>query len=118
MFAFAAMAASAQTKAGASTDTLSTLSTANVEADSRTLAALMRHIKAVDTRRRVIMIQVENEVGLLGDSRDRSAAADKAFAEPVPKELLDYMTSHRDTLYPEFRQAWEAAGAKTSGNWE
>jgi hypothetical protein len=108
----------AQNKDGASTGTLSTFSPANLNADSRALAALMRHIKEVDSRHRVIMIQVENEVGLLGDSRDRSAAAAKAFAEPVPNELLDYMTSHRNTLYPEFRQAWEAAGAKTSGTWE
>jgi len=36
----------------------------------------------------------------------------------VPRELLDYMTSHKDSLYPEFRKAWEAAGAKTSGTWE
>ena len=108
----------AQRKDGASTGTLSTLSAANRDADSRAFAALMRHIKEVDTHRRVIMVQVENEVGLLGDSRDRSEAANKAFAEPVPKELLDYMTSHKDTLYPKFRQAWEAAGAKTSGSWE
>jgi hypothetical protein len=108
----------ARRKDGASTDTLSTFSAANVNADSRAFAALMRHVKEVDSRRRVIMIQVENEVGLLGDSRDRSEAANKAFAEPVPKELLDYMTSHRETLYPEFRKAWEAAGARTSGTWE
>jgi len=108
----------AQRKDGTSTDTLSTFSTANLNADSRAFAALMRHIKTVDSRHRVIMIQVENEVGLLGDSRDRSEAADKAFAEPVPKELLDYMTRHKETLYPEFLQAWEAAGGKTSGTWE
>ena len=103
---------------GKSTDTLSVFSEANLTADSRAFAALMRHIRQVDSRRRVIMIQVENEVGLLGDSRDRSEAANQAFAAPVPKELLDYMTGHRDTLYPEFRKAWEAAGAKTSGAWE
>jgi hypothetical protein len=108
----------AQRKDGANTATLSTFSAANLNADSRAFAALMRHVKEVDSRRRVIMIQVENEVGLLGDSRDRSEAANKAFAEPVPKELLDYMTSHKDALYPEFRKAWEAAGAKTSGTWE
>jgi len=105
-------------KDGASTDTLSTFSTANLNADSRAFAALMRHVKEVDSRRRVILIQVENEVGLLGDSRDRSEAANKAFAEPVPRELLDHMTGHKDTLYPEFRQAWEAAGSRTSGTWE
>jgi beta-galactosidase GanA len=108
----------AQTKDGKNTLTLSTLSAANVDADSRAFAALMRHVKETDSHHRVIMIQVENEVGLLGDSRDRSAAANKAFSEPVPRELLDYMTSHKDALYPEFRKAWEAAGAKTSGTWE
>ncbi len=66
----------------------------------------------------VIMLQVENEVGMHGDSRDRSPAADKAFAGPVPKELMDYLQKHKDTLVPEFRQMWEAAGFKTSGTWE
>ena len=66
----------------------------------------------------VIMIQVENEVGMHGDSRDRSPAANKAFAGPVPKELMDYLQKHKDTLIPEFRQVWEAAGYKTSGTWE
>jgi hypothetical protein len=103
---------------GKSTDTLSTFGAANLNADSRAFAALMRHIQEVDSRHRVVMIQVENEVGLPGDSRDRSEAANKAFAEPVPRELLDYMNSREDTLYPEFRNAWEAAGARTSGTWE
>jgi hypothetical protein len=66
----------------------------------------------------VIMIQVENEVGMRGDSRDHTPAADKAFAGPVPKELMDYLQQHNDTLIPEFRQVWEAAGFKTSGTWE
>ena len=108
----------AQDKDGKSVELLSTLSAANRDADSRAFAVLMRHIKEVDTTHRVIMIQVENEVGFVGDSRDRSEAANKAFAGPAPKELLDYLTSHKETLYPEFRKAWEAAGAKTSGTWE
>jgi len=108
----------ARRKDGTPTDTLSTFSAVNRNADSRAFAALMRHVKQVDARRRVIMIQVENEVGLLGDSRDRSEEANKAFAEPVPKELLDYMAGHKDILYPEFRKAWVAAGGRTSGTWE
>ena len=94
------------------------MSAANLDADSRAFAALMRHVKEVDSRHRVILIQVENEVGVLGDTRDRSEAANKAFAAPVPKDLLDYMTAQKDTLYPEFREAWEKAGAKTAGTWE
>ena len=107
-----------QDKNGNGLETLSTLSAANRDADSRAFAALMRHIKQVDTRHTVIMMQVENEVGVLGDSRDRCEAANKAFAGSVPKELVDYIASHKDTLHPDLRKAWEAAGSKTSGTWE
>jgi len=89
------------------------------DADARAFAALMRHIKEVDSRQHsVIMVQVENEVGMAGDSRDRSPAANKAFEGPVPKELMDYLQAHKDTLIPEFRQVWQTAGFKTSGTWE
>jgi hypothetical protein len=98
---------------------LSTLSDANRDADARAFAALMRHIQEVDGREHtVVMIQLENEVGMQGDSRDRSPAADKAFAGPVPKELMDYLQTHNTGLIPEFRQVWAAAGFKTSGTWE
>jgi hypothetical protein len=104
---------------GKSIELLSPLSDANRDADARAFAALMRHVKEVDGRQHtVVMIQVENEVGVLGDSRDRSPAANKAFEGPVPKELMDYLQKHKDTLIPEFRQVWEAAGFKTSGTWE
>ena len=89
------------------------------DADARAFAALMRHIKEVDGQQHtVIFVHVENEVGMSGDSRDRSTAADKAFAGLVPKELIDYLQKHKDALIPEFRQVWEAAGFKTSGTWQ
>ena len=102
-----------------SIELLSPFSDANRDADARAFAALMRHIKEMDGREHtVIMIQVENEVGMQGDTRDRSPAANQAFAGPVPKELMDYLQQHKDTLIPEFRKVWEAAGFKTSGTWE
>jgi len=107
-----------QNKDGKGSEILSTLSSANRDADARAFAALMRHIKQADTRHRVVMMQVENEVGLGGNSRDMCEAANKAFAGAVPKELLDYIGSHKDTLHPLLRKAWEAAGSKTSGTWE
>jgi hypothetical protein len=98
---------------------LSPFGNATRDADARAFAALMRHVKEVDGQQHtVIMIQVENEVGMQGDTRDRSPAADKAFAGPVPKELMDYLQQHKDTLIPELRRVWEAAGFKTSGTWE
>jgi beta-galactosidase GanA len=108
----------AQIRNGKSIEVLSTLSQANLDADARAFAALMRHTREIDKTHRVIMVQVENEVGVLGDSRDRSPAADAAFAKPVPKELMDYLQQHKAGLLPEFRQVWEAAGSKPSGTWE
>jgi hypothetical protein len=109
----------ARDKDGKGREILSTLSEANWNADARAFAALMRHVRQVDGRKHtVIMIQVENEVGLLGDSRDRCPAANDAFAKLVPKELMDYLQQHKDALLPEFRKIWEAAGFKSSGTWE
>jgi hypothetical protein len=109
----------AQIAGGKSIEMLSTLSDANRDTDARAFAALMRHIKEVDGREHtVVMIQLENEVGMSGDSRDRSPLANVAFEGPVPKELMDYLQAHKDALIPEFRQVWEKAGFKTSGKWE
>jgi len=109
----------AQVAGGNSIELLSPFSDANRDADARAFAALMKHVKAVDGQQQtVIMIQVENEVGMHGDSRDRSPAADRAFAAPAPKELMDYLQQRKDTLVPELRQVWEAAGFRTSGTWE
>ena len=109
----------AQLAGGRTVEVLSTLSEANCAADAKAFAAFMRHIREGDSpARTTIMVQLENEVGLIGDSRDRSALANAAFAKPVPKELTDYLQAHKDALLPETHKLWDAAGAKTSGNWE
>jgi beta-galactosidase GanA len=98
---------------------LSPLSDVNREADAKAYAALLKHVREVDAANRtVIMVQLENEVGLLGDSRDRSKEADDAFWAPVPRELMDYLQKNRNALLPETRKLWDAGGGKTSGNWE
>ena len=100
---------------GQSVEILTPFSDANRDADARAFAALLRHVKAVDgTQHTVIMIQVENELGTC----DRSPVAMRAFGAPVPKELMDFLQRRKDTLIPELRQVWEAAGFKTSGTWE
>ena len=51
--------------------------------DSKAFAALMRHIREFDgSNHTVVMMQVENEVGVLDDSRDRSDIANAAFNAP------------------------------------
>src|SRR5436305_12607780 len=50
-----------------------------------------------NTQHTVLMMQVENETGLLGDSRDRSALAEAAWSKPVPGELTSYLTEHKSS---------------------
>jgi hypothetical protein len=104
---------------GRSIEVLSTLSDANRDADARAYTAFMRHLREADSRQHtVLMIQLENEVGVLGDSRDRSAAADAAFAGQVPADLTGYLAANRSRLRTELRTAWEGAGARSAGTWE
>jgi len=93
-------------------------SDATRDADARAFAAVMQHIREIDSRNHtVIMMQVENEVGVLGDARDHSSQADQAFASAVPAPLTEYLESHRDTLDPELHALWRQFGQKTSGSW-
>lgn len=108
-----------QTSDGRDTERLSPFSQRVRDADALAFSKLMRHLRAVDgATRTVLMVQVENEVGVIPQSRDHSAAAEKAFAAPVPSKLMQFVKDHRSTLNPEFRAAWEGAGGRTSGTWQ
>jgi beta-galactosidase GanA len=102
---------------GQTMEILTPFSATNRDTDARAFAALMRHLRATDSARTVILVQVENEIGMIPEARDRHPAADAAFAAPVPAELLAYLAAHRDTLAPELRDRWIAAGGRTSGTW-
>ncbi len=103
---------------GIEVEILSPAAAATRDADARAFAALMQHIKEVDAQdHTVVMMQVENEVGVLGDSRDHSEAANKEFVGPVPGELTAYLKEHRETLYPDLRALWDANGDRTAGTW-
>lgn len=97
---------------------LSTFGRATQEADAHAFAAVMAHIRQVDSQHTVLMMQVENEVGVLGAARDHSPIAEKAFNGQVPPELTRYLQDHRESLYPDLLALWEEKGAKTSGTWE
>jgi beta-galactosidase GanA len=100
----------AQDGAGRGIEILSPFSKENMETDARAFAAFMRHLREVDGRdHTVIMVQVENEIGMIPDSRDRSAIAESLFKQSVPAELMSYLEKRRETLIPEFRAAWAAA---------
>lgn len=91
------------------------------EADARAFAALMRHLREVDAEYgTVVMVQVENETGLLGDSRDRSKIADKLFKEPVPQDIIQHLQARSGSLHPEFRKRFPSFQRLVAGTatWE
>ena len=103
---------------GVRQEILSPFSAQNRDADARAFAALQRHLRQTDeASRTVLMVQVENEIGMIPTARDHSAEADRAFASAVPGELMAALAAHREELAPELRALWLAAGGKPSGTW-
>jgi beta-galactosidase GanA len=107
----------AQLANGAGLEILSAFSESNLNADAEAFGALLRHLRASDGARTVLMMQVENEVGMLPIARDQSREATARFEAPVPPALVEYLAANRAGLVPQLRASWDANGAKTSGNW-
>jgi hypothetical protein len=104
---------------GRSQEILSSFSDNVFQADKRAFENLMTFIKATDSQEHtVIMVQVENEIGMLPSARDHQQLAEEAFKKPVPAELMQYLQKNKEKLVPELLQIWKNNGYKTAGNWE
>src|SRR5476651_1608521 len=71
-------------KGGFPVESITPFCDAAMKADANAFAALMTHVKELEaqqTEQTVVMMQVENEVGLIGDSRDRGPEAEKAWQD-------------------------------------
>ena len=79
----------AMTKEGKPLEIASCFSENVLQADLKAFSALMRHIAEKDPQHEVvIMIQIENEIGMLESARDHSPLAEKAYCQSVPQTLL------------------------------
>jgi hypothetical protein len=93
-------------KNGDAVDSPSPFAAASLELDKKAFAAFMRHLKAVDPERTVIMVQVENESGTWGSLRDYSPAANKLFESPVPPEVLSAIQVKAVSPAPNWQEAF------------
>ena len=84
-------------KNGRPADSPSPFATASQELDIKAFGAFMRHLKAFDPVRTVIMVQVENETGTWGSVRDYAPVAQKLFEGPVPAAVLKAMNKEGST---------------------
>jgi beta-galactosidase GanA len=120
----------AQLPGGEGLDILSAFAPATRDADAHAFAALLGHLKSVDGEENtVLMIQVENEVGMLPVAREYGAAAERLFREEVPEELVRRLAAvggaahggpswgtevgEGHTLWRD----WREHGARTQGDW-
>jgi hypothetical protein len=85
--------------------------------EARAFVALMEHLADADPDHTVVMVQVENESGVIHDSRDRSAAAQAAWESPVPDQLIDHLTRLGDDVRPELGTLWARHGHRVTGTW-
>ena len=109
----------AYSKSGAGQEILSPFNANTLNADIKVFKALMSHIKSIDAKEQtVLMIQVENEIGMLPDARDHSPSARVAFNKPIPAAFFSYLNSNKEKLMPEFKAAWAKNGCRSTGNWE
>jgi beta-galactosidase GanA len=103
---------------GSSVEILSAFSANTRDADVRAFGAFMDYLKRVDgDKSTVLMVQVENEIGMLPLARERGAVADKLYAGAVPAELMRALAARGEKVEPELRERWQKNGRKNSGTW-
>lgn len=92
----------------------SSLSQNVLDADKKVFCEIMRHIRNIDREEQtVVMVQVENEIGMVQEPRDYSRDATKMYNAQVPKQLTDYLLRHRMTLNNPRLQISSAKGSWT-----
>ena len=101
---------------GETLEIISPGSTAANEADARAFSMLMRWTKQYDSARRtVIMVQVENEIGMIPEARDHSEKSEQAYRSEAPDKLLSLVA--KGELGAEVGAVWKKAGQRTKGTW-
>lgn len=109
----------AEDASGKPTEILSAVSEVNMKADARAFRSLMKHIAQVDGKEHtVLMMQIENEPGILNTPRDYSPEAELLFNGPIPEDLVQYLKKNKNDLSRDLSKVWSANGSKTKGTWE
>jgi len=107
----------AEDQEGNRLDILSPFSQVTLETDETAFASLMRHLREKDSSRHtVLMVQAENEIGMLPKACDYSDLAKSAMNDAVPSQLLDQIKTS-NPVDSAAAALWRQHGSPTSGNW-
>lgn len=104
-----------ETEYGIQTRALSMFQTSLLPVGKRAFAKLMAFVHDFDhDAQTVIAVQVENEVGILGASRDYSSAATQAYQQPVPSALTMQLQKSPN---PKWSSVAAQFGQQAVGEW-
>ena len=107
----------AHTQDGKPVEEASSLSKNVLEADKRAFCRIMEHLRDHDAQEQtVIMVQVENEIGMIEVPRDYSDDATRMYRSAVPQQLTDYLKKYQKTLHPYLKEKLQPQ-AKAGANW-
>ena len=107
----------AHTPEGKPVEEASSLSKNVLEADKRAFCRIMEHLRDHDAQEQtVIMVQVENEIGMIEVPRDYSDDATHMYRSAVPQQLTAYLTKHQKSLHPYLKEKLQPQ-AKAGANW-
>ena len=106
-------------RSGKAEEILTPFDTTNRNTDANAFSNLMKHILSVDEKEKtVVLVQVENEIGMIPDARDYCKSANESFNSDVPEEFINYLNMNKDRINPFLYNLWKKNGFKTKGNWE
>ena len=107
----------AHTRDGKPVEEASSLSKNVLEADKRAFCRIMEHLRDHDAQEQtVIMVQVENEIGMIEVPRDYSDDATHMYRTAVPQQLTAYLAKHQKSLHPYLKEKLQPQ-AKAGANW-
>ena len=108
----------ARTRSGKTMEIASCVSPSVFNADAKAFEAFVEHIAEAEKDGTVVMLQIENEIGMLESARDYSPESEKLFRSAVPAGLTSYLRKNKKSLHPDFAKLWADHGGKQSGTWE
>ena len=107
----------AHTPEGKPVEEASSLSRNVLEADKRAFCRIMEHLRDHDAQEQtVIMVQVENEMGMIEVPRDYSDDATRMYRSAVPQQLTVYLAKHQKSLHPYLKEKLQPQ-AKAGADW-
>lgn len=105
-------------KDGTPQEIMTPFSKENLETDKKAYLALLNHIAEFDKNdRTVIMMQIENEIGMIPDARDYCSMANEAFFSEVPEQLKN-MVESGNMISEHITNLWNKNNSPKNGNWE